>query len=202
MSIESSNLWRDFWSESLPAILVFPEGHATVDMPRGSIILPGSFNPLHDGHRKLAEAASQMLGLEVVFELSVSNVDKSAIGEAEVLRRIEQFAGYAPVALTRAAVFSIKAKLFAGSVFAVGYDTAERIVSLRCYANEEELRAALREIGKCGSSFLVACRALKDQLHCLEDLALPPEFKPLFSGIPKERFRFDISSTWLREQQR
>src|SRR5262249_36555670 len=152
-------------------------------------------NPLHDGHRKLAEIASQILGSEIIFELSVTNVDKASIDKAEVLQRIEQFAGYAAIAVTRAATFLVKLKRFPGIVFVVGYDTAERIVSPRYYTGEAAMDAALREIGANGCGFLVACRTISGELKCLEDLDIPTEFKPLFRGIPPEKFRFDISST-------
>src|SRR5690606_21233627 len=39
-------------------------------------LLPGSFHPLHDGHRGMARVARRKLSAPVVWELSVANVDK------------------------------------------------------------------------------------------------------------------------------
>ena len=44
-----------------------------------SLILSGSFNPLHNGHIKLLEASKNMTKLEPFFEISISNVDKRNI---------------------------------------------------------------------------------------------------------------------------
>ncbi len=54
-------------------------GRALLDMPRpGRIYLPGSFNPLHAGHRGLLAAAEAAAGRPGAgaFELSVTNADK------------------------------------------------------------------------------------------------------------------------------
>ena len=76
-------------------------------IPPGSLILPGSFNPLHSGHEAMLQAAVQVAtgddtdafpvpfsGL-AVFEMSATNVDKPPLAEAEVARRVEQFTGCA-----------------------------------------------------------------------------------------------------------
>jgi cytidyltransferase-like protein len=199
-SIQSSRPWEVFWRGEQPALLVNPDGVVVSGMPRSVGILPGSFNPLHEGHRKLAETASRILGADVLFELSVKNVDKSTIEPAEVLRRIGQFIGYRSIAITRADTFLVKAALFSGCYFVVGYDTAERIISPRYYSDEAAMYAALKTIAASGCSFLVACRALNGELKCLEDLDLPSEIAPLFSSIPANIFRFDLSSTELRKR--
>jgi hypothetical protein len=70
--------------------------------------------------------------------MSVSHPDKGTLPLSEVQRRVAQFAGgtssspavgapYA-VALTRAALFTQKARLFPGCAFVVGVDTARRIL--------------------------------------------------------------------------
>ena len=41
-------------------------------------VLPGAFNPLHDGHRAMREDAARRLGCPVVFELSIANVGQAA----------------------------------------------------------------------------------------------------------------------------
>ena len=47
-------------------------------------MLPGSFNPLHNGHLRMASVAERRLGRRVEFELSVTNVDKSTLDVAEL----------------------------------------------------------------------------------------------------------------------
>lgn len=54
-------------------------GQVIVDAPRsGRVYLPGSFNPLHEGHKQLLAAACAVAGphAEGCFELSIGNADK------------------------------------------------------------------------------------------------------------------------------
>jgi Cytidylyltransferase-like len=169
------------------------------DPLRPTAILPGAFNPIHTGHRALAGAASQLLGLPVAFELSIANVDKPPLAIAEVRHRVAQFAGHAPVWLTHAPRFHQKAELFAGAVFVVGVDTAMRIVDPRYHGDDAGLHDALVQLHTLGCRFLVACR-IDAVGRCIElaDVPVPPDFRPLFTAIPAELFRLDISSTQIR----
>ncbi|KAA3482852.1 Nucleotidylyl transferase superfamily protein [Gossypium australe] len=56
------------------------------------IILPGSFNPLHDGHLKLLEAATSICGDGYpCFELSAINADKPPLSIPQIKERVMQF---------------------------------------------------------------------------------------------------------------
>ena len=57
----------------------------------GSAVLPGAFNPLHEGHRRMQELAEERLNQKVVFELSIRNVDKPNLDFIDVDERIKQF---------------------------------------------------------------------------------------------------------------
>ena len=157
-------------------------------------LLPGSFNPLHAGHRALAEEASRALNLPVAYELAIANADKPTIGEEEVRRRAAQFDG--DLWLTRAATFLHKSRLFPGAVFVVGSDTAERILQVRFYG-PEGVEGALAEIAGHGCRFLVAPRLGKEEVLALGDLDIPAGWSHLFA--PLDGFRFDLSSTSLRQ---
>jgi nicotinamide mononucleotide (NMN) deamidase PncC len=178
------------------------DGRLVRDAPIPGAVLPGSFNPLHAGHLGLAQVASRLLCTLVAFELSVTNVDKPPLGEAEVIRRLRQFASPLVVELTRAPTFREKARLFPGTTFVVGSDTAERIVQPRYYGGSETtMREALGEIAACGCCFLVAGRVdSQGRFTTLAEAPIPPEFRALFSAIPEAEFRIDLSSTLLRSR--
>ncbi|MBI3411893.1 MAG: hypothetical protein HY040_26480 [Planctomycetes bacterium] len=166
---------------------------------RPVVLASGSFSPLHGGHWRLAEAASLLTGLPFAFELSRANVDKPELSEEEARRRVAQFAGRAPVWLTRAAQFVDKARLFSGAVFALGADTAARLVDARYYGGDEQaMLEALTTIGGLGCRFMVADRAVSTGIVSLADLPIPSAHQGLFAAIPPEVFRLDISSTELR----
>src|SRR5207244_2940342 len=100
--------------------------------------LPGSFNPLHEAHVELAQTAAALEGTEAAFEVSLVNVEKPALCDEEVRRRLQQFAWRAPVWLTRAPTFVEKGRLFPGAALVVGADTAARIVDRRFYDGDEK----------------------------------------------------------------
>jgi nicotinic acid mononucleotide adenylyltransferase len=175
------------------------EHHYTWDAARPAALLPGSFNPVHAGHWSLADVAAEILGVPVAFELSVANVDKPDLDPAEAARRVRQFAGRAPVWVTRAPRFAQKAELFPGAVFVVGADTALRVVEPQYYRDDTELRQALGALRERACRFFVACRRdARGQWVGLDDVPVPGGFRDLFVGIPAERFRLDISSTEIR----
>ncbi len=185
----------------LPAVVVDMNRQVSTTLPQGVAILPGAFNPLHGGHLQLAHIAGQILNLPVYYELSVHNVDKPPLQEADVRQRLAQFFGRGTVVVTTAPLFEQKAALFPNSVFIVGYDTATRLVSPRYYHNDEqEMLASLQRIKAAGCRFLVAGRLHEGRFCTLADVPIPADYSDMFTAIPPELFRADISSTELRSR--
>ena len=192
--------------------IVYPDGHMVADDPlastlgkkessKGLAILPGSFRPLHRGHEQLAQVAAKILDAEVVFEISVVNVDKPPLALEEVLQRLPQFQDKHSVALTRAETFHKKANLFPGCTFVIGWDTAVRLFEPRYYDNDEKtMLTAMAQIWALGCRFLVAGRQQDGEFRTLADASIPQGFLPLLQEIPESVFRADISSTALRRQ--
>ena len=180
-------------------VLIDPDGSQTADAPFSGGIIPGSFNPRHGGHDRLAQVASDLLGLPVAFELSVTNVDKPELELSEVRRRIGQFEGRASVIATRAPVFYEKARLLPGCTFVIGFDTLVRLVDTKYYGDSPaKMMSAFLEMRDLGCSFLVAGRLDSDGFKTLGDVELPSGLSDMFSSIPESMFREDVSSTQIR----
>ena len=109
-------------------LLVSTDGTQLADERFSGVILSGSFNPLHEGHTRLVNVGSRMLGKPAIYEISISNVDKPDLEHSEIRCRLKQFQGKADIAITRVPVFYEKARLFPGSTFVIGYDTMTRLV--------------------------------------------------------------------------
>ncbi|MCA9241684.1 MAG: hypothetical protein KDA37_15845, partial [Planctomycetales bacterium] len=162
---------------------------------------PGAFNPLHEGHRRMAAVAAEVTGHEVTFELSVANVDKPSLDFVEVARRVAQFDQHHCL-VTRAPTFVDKATLMPGATFVVGLDTLIRIADEAYYDDSPAVRDdALSHIAGAGCRFLVFGRTFDDEFLTLDDLELPPALAAICTGVSEEVFREDISSTELREAE-
>ena len=201
--VQTGDLIDQLLAGGISRVTVWPDGQLVPAAAPPSVVLPGSFNPLHAGHLLLARVAEDIRQQPIAFEIAVLNVDKPPLAADEVRNRLAQFAWRARVELTRAPTFLEKSRLFPGAAFVIGADTAERLVAARYYGDSaERMAAALQEIADHGCSFLVAVRVDRaGRVRALSDVAIPERFARLFVAIPESRFRLDSSSSDIRARR-
>lgn len=198
----SASAWPT-WSELIlgkrkVACAIKTEQDASLDSFSG-VLFPGAFNPLHEGHQRMAELAEKITGHPVDFEISIENVDKPPLDFFDIQKRASQFAPPQRCWLTRAPTFLEKTKIFPEATFVVGADTIVRIAEPRYYNDSIEQRdAALEELRQQNCRFVVFPRVVKEHFLSLEDLTLPPMLAERCEAVSSSEFRMDISSTELR----
>lgn len=166
-------------------------------------ILSGSFHPLHDAHIELAEIASKIVQKPILYELSIKNQDpmKRLTFEEQLKAKITQFENIGDIAITYLPSFKNKSTIFKNSVFAIGYDTALRILDRIYYSHyKDPVKEALSHIKNNNCSFIVAGRFHSKRFRTLKDLSIPKDFQSMFQEIDENKFRNDSSSTKIRKK--
>lgn len=162
-------------------------------------IFPGSFDPLHDGHRAMARIGSRITGLPVAYELSIRNVEKPALDFLEIATRAGGFDGSAAW-LTSAPTFVEKLSLFPGAPFLVGADTFIRLGNPRYYGGSTDLAAtAVERIARESGGLIVFGRVSGGVFTDPSRLEAPQALRAIARFVGEEEFRDDVSSSSLRQ---
>jgi hypothetical protein len=157
-------------------------------------LLSGSFNPAHPGHFEMADFVGgrnpNSGGCD--FELSIRNVDKPILDFITIEERLAT-CGDRRVWLANAPTFMEKAKIFPGTTFAVGYDTAMRIVNPK-YANIDNVRAAFETYK---TRFTIFGRTIDGKFYAGLD-KFPKWFSEISSAVTQPLDSAAVSSSSIR----
>jgi nicotinic acid mononucleotide adenylyltransferase/nicotinamide mononucleotide (NMN) deamidase PncC len=190
--------WQALLAGSRNAVLAA----GTEAAPTGDqLIFPGSFDPLHDGHRLMARIAEEIAERPLAYELSIANVDKPSLDYQEIESRASQFRGQ-PLWLTRAATFIEKLEIFPRSTFVMGADTFVRLAEPKYYGGSQEAAdRAIRTIAENARGLIVFGRARDGVFEEPSTLPAPEPLRRIAYFVSQREFRIDISSTALRREQ-
>jgi hypothetical protein len=186
-----------------PYVVIGTDGNAVAEAEVDKrVVLAGSFNPLHRGHKRMLETAARITGRRGLFEISIQNVDKPDLPRDELERRLDAFRDVGDVVVTCAPLFAQKATLLRGCWFVLGYDTAVRLLDDWYYASVTTAERELLAMEGNGTRFVVAGRVdASGSFRGLADLIVPDRLRDMFVELPQSEFREDISSTELRQRR-
>jgi hypothetical protein len=167
------------------------------------VIYPGSWNPIHEGHRNIMDMAQYILNEgKPILELSLDNTDKGRMDYIDLQFRLKQLDPYDYI-LTRAPFFRSKVELLTSLypnkklIFVVGEDTWSRIWDEN-YCIDNSISKEADFFARFGVRFLVLARGgrpFQKQLY-------PPISEFFRIEHPRaENFNDKHSSSAIRKQQ-
>lgn len=167
--------------------VVLPDG--VIENNDNYALLPGSFNPFHEGHAEMLKIVSGKTGKKCLPEISLVNADKPATDFISIRDRLRKMGR--PTVITNAPTFVNKSQVFPGISFIVGHGAYLRILNPK-YAGSIDHVCSIFTGNR--NYFYIFPRSGKiEGLWGTEDVVLPGEF------ITEHREYENLSSTNLRK---
>lgn len=160
----------------------------------GLLLVPGTFNPFHYGHEKVAEEAARRSNRSPVFMLTMKPPHREALLPTEVLIRSALLRKRDFLVDWDNALYIQKARRYPGAAFAIGADALDRMLDPK-WCDVPEM---IREFRELRTTFYVADRVLDDKKYDFFEVLTRRRMvlQPLF--VPLHNKSWDVSSTELR----
>lgn len=164
-------------------------------------MMPGSFNPPHEGHFGLAREFRHTYAKNVLFEIGTNPPHKTPPTVQELLQRAKMLRGYDVLFSRDMPLYIEKAAQFHGMPFIVGADTMLRILDPKWGHDPIQV---LNDIWGYGNEFYVCGREIDGKFVTRMDIVsqLPKEYMDKFGEIIHHlEGRWDVSSSALRAKK-
>lgn len=169
-----------------------------------TVFFPGTFNPLHDGHRYMAKVAEDLSNVQVMYMLTADSPHKTPLTVPALLMRavsVSQDHECREVIVTQNdPLFIDKARAYPGAGFLIGSDSMERLLDPRWYGGKTEaVIDMLSEFERLGTRFYVFGRDSGSGMVRMSDIPVIGHFRSLFVQMPDNKYA--ISSSQIRAKQ-
>lgn len=181
-------------------------GKRLATLPEGSVfaMMPGTFNPPHEGHFGLAKSFRHTYAKNVLFEIGTNPPHKTPPTVQELLQRAKMLKGYDVLFTKDIPKYIEKARAYPGMPLVLGADTLLRILDPKWGTEPQDL---IRELRSLRTKLYVAERLVDGKLvDCddivddLDDIFSDEDMDKAYWVIQNLEGRWDVSSTELRNK--
>lgn len=179
------------------------EPASTRPSPKHMALMPGAYNPPHEGHFGTAQHVMDEYGRTVVFEVTAEPPHKEALSAQSLLQRAKLLQGHDRLFTRKEPFYLDKARAYPGIPLVLGADAMVRMLDPKWGLDLTEM---FKEFRKLDTKLLVAGRMVGDKFTTVDDiskdlrLASPHVWGYAQSVMLPISGRFDVSSTELRNK--
>lgn len=160
-------------------------------------LMPGSFNPPHEGHFGVANSFRDKFSKNVVFEIGTNPPHKNPPTVQELLQRAKMLKGYDVLFTKDIPMYLEKARAYPGMALLMGADTMQRILDPKWGIN---VPGMLKEFRSLHTKLYVSGRMIDGKWTTVHDL-INDNSNMDFNIFRELDGRWDISSSELRNKK-
>lgn len=167
-------------------------------------LMPGAFNPPHQGHFGAVEAALSDYNYPTTFEITADPPHKDALKVQDLLQRAKLLQGYDRIFTKNLPYYLDKAKKYPGKPFILGADAVVRMLDPKWGLDIKEMFSAFYDLG---TKLFVGSREVDGHMTTCENILDDIKSKYPFSVWASAQIimkplkgEWNISSTELRKK--
>lgn len=165
------------------------EGKRLPEAPKKKVLMPGAYNPPHEGHHGVAAAVEAVADLPVVYTVTADNPHKGQLSVQDLLKRARMLRGKNRLFTRGDPLYIDKARMFLDTPIAMGADALERMLDPKWGADPEQM---LYEFAQLGTRFYVSARPVNGKVLTLGEVLTAT---PYDADLLSELF-FEVPGVW------